>query len=379
MVYFRHMSNVIDKLKEIFSGLKQRKDDAYVGIDIGSAYIKIAQLKKENGQILLETYGEVALGPYHEEGSAGELTSLDTDQLASALSNLLEQANVTARQAIISISSATSLIFILKLPQISERELAGVVQNEARKYIPVPLTEVSLDWWVIPEKEIYGENEGFGASKQTNLDVLVAAVRNEVVSRYNIISEKVDALDAPHYEIETFSAIRGSFKHELAPVMLLDFGASGVRMSVIEHGVVRKFRALNRGSRYLSSSIQKSLEIEFSEAEALKRDVGLDKTHAKVEVYNIINAGVNYIYSEMKNVIFDFEKEYKKPLNKIILTGGGSLLKGFKEDTESRYNITTVFADPFGKVISPDFLDEVLKKAGPEFAVAIGLALQGLE
>jgi len=81
----------------------------------------------------------------------------------------------------------------------------------------------------------------------------------------------------------------------------------------------------------------------------------------------------------MKNVIFDFEKEYKKPLNKIILTGGGSLLKGFKEDTESRYNITTVFADPFGKVISPDFLDEVLKKAGPEFAVAIGLALQGLE
>jgi len=372
--------SLLDNLKEVFSGLIQSKSDTYVGIDIGSSSIKAVQLKKSKGRILLETYGEVALGPYQEEGGvAGQLTTLETDKLTEALRNLIEQANVTAKSSVISISSATSLIFILKIPYINQRELSGVVKNEARKYIPVPLSEISLDWWIIPEKEIYGEDESGTTKKKSEIDVLVAAVRNEVVDRYNTVSQSLGIFSDTAYEIETFSAIRGSFKHELAPVMLIDFGASGVRMSVIEHGVVRKFRAINRGSAYLSSSLQKSLEIEFEDAEKLKYAVGLDKDHKNQQAYSIINTGVNYIFSEIQNVIFDFEKEYKKPISKIILTGGGAELLNFREQLESRYNITTVYADPFSKALSPDFLGDVLKNAGPEFAVSLGLALQGLE
>jgi|AntAceMinimDraft_6_1070360.scaffolds.fasta_scaffold08198_4 type IV pilus assembly protein PilM len=372
--------SILDNLKDIFSDLITPKANTFVGIDIGASYIKIVQLKRQDGRILLETYGEVALGPYQKDGVAGQITSLEIGQIVGALQNLLTQANVTAKQPIIAISSSTSLIFILKLPQISERELSGVVENEARKYIPVPLTEVSLDWWMIPEQQSYSnEDAAFGVSKQTHIDVLVAAVRNEIVSRYNTIAQKLKGLDSPRYEIETFSAVRAAFKHELAPVMLIDFGASGMRMSVVEHGVIRKFRAINRGSAYLTSSLQKSLEISFEDAEKLKREVGLESEHQKKEAFNIIDSGVNYMFTEIKNVIFDFEKEYKKPINKIILTGGGSLLKNFKEQVESRYNITTMYADPFSKALAPDFLDGVLEKAGPEFAIAVGLALQGME
>jgi len=126
--------------------------------------------------------------------------------------------------------SATSLIFILKLPQISRRELSGVVENEARKYIPIPLTEVTLDWWVIPEKEIYGDE----AQEDTEIDVLVAAVRNEVVSRYNAVSQKMGKFSSIAFEIETFSAVRGSFKNELSPVMLVDFGADTMKILLID-------------------------------------------------------------------------------------------------------------------------------------------------
>jgi Tfp pilus assembly PilM family ATPase len=55
------------------------------------------------------------------------------------------------------------------------------------------------------------------------------------------------------------------------------------------------------------------------------------------------------------------------------------MLKNYRETLESKYNITTEYADPFDKAASPEFLEEVLDKAGPEFAVAIGLALQGIE
>lgn len=373
MVYSQRMKN---SLSNFFSGLFSSKPNAFVGIDIGSAFIKVSQLKKSSGRIILETYGEVALGPY-EDRFEGELTNLPPEKLAEALKNLLEGANVTTSAAVISVSSATSLIFIIKLPNIDRREITNVVNNEARKYIPIPLSEVTLDWWMIPEKEVYGEETT--ADDAQSVDVLVAVVRNEVLEKYSQVNKILDKFSTPAYEIETFSAIRGAFKRELAPVLLIDSGASGTRISVVEHGVVRKFHVVNRGSAYITDSIAKSLEIEFDEAEKMKKEIGLDNTSEKQEVYNIIKTGVNFIFSEIQKVIYDYEKEYKKPIRKIVLTGGGSRLKNYKEMIAMQYNIETEYADPFDKAVSPEFLEVVLDNAGPEFAVSIGLALQGLE
>lgn len=364
------MKNILSGLSDIFSS----KADTFVGIDIGSAFIKITQLRKANGRIILETYGEIALGPY-EERAEGELTNLSTEKLAEALQNLMKQANVTAPRAVISISSATSLIFILKLPEIDGGDITKIVNNEVRRYIPIPLSEVTLDWWMIPEQEVFGD-EG---KKRNHIEILVAVVRNEIVEKYSDVAKLITKFPSPAFEIETFSAIRGTFKRELAPVLLVDIGASGTRISVIEHGVVRKFHVVNRGSAYLTDMISKSREIEFEEAEDLKKEVGLDEHHREQEVYSTMSDGMSSVFAEIQNVIYNYEREYEKPIRKIILTGGGSLLKGLREICESRYNIPTEYGDPFDKAVTPEFLEEVLDKAGPEFAVSIGLALQGLE
>src|SRR5690606_36902919 len=112
MLWYTLGMSITDSLKGIFTGLGRKSQDTFVGIDIGSSYVKVAQLKKYKGRILLDTYGAVALGPYENEGVSGQLTNLRNEKLTEALQNLLEQANVTARSAVISVSSATSLIFI---------------------------------------------------------------------------------------------------------------------------------------------------------------------------------------------------------------------------------------------------------------------------
>ncbi len=369
--------NVAETVKNILSTVFSQKAQAYVGIDIGSSYIKAVQLKLESGRIILETYGEVALGPYEEGGVAGQIANLEEEQLIEATKNLLSQANVTAKDALISIASSTSLIFILTLPRISEQEISSAVQSEVRKYIPIPLTEISLDWWIIPEEEVFGDVY-MKEKKRGDIRVLVAAVRNEIIEKYEGIAKEL-GFRSHAYEIETFSMIRASLKHELAPVMLIDLGASGTRVSVVEHGVLRKFYSVNRGGTYLTNSIRKSLQIEFEDAERRKREVGLNREHRDQEVYGIIATGMEYIFSEVKKVLFDYEKEYRKPVSKIVLAGGGSLLHGLDREIENRYNIPTVYANPFKRVVSPDFLEEVLEKAGPEFSVALGLALQHLE
>ena len=42
----------------------KKKEKSVLGVDIGSSSLKVVQLKKQNGKAVLETYGELALGPY---------------------------------------------------------------------------------------------------------------------------------------------------------------------------------------------------------------------------------------------------------------------------------------------------------------------------
>jgi len=58
-------------LKNLFA----KKGDSFVGVDIGDSSIKVVQLKKVKGVVVLDTYGELALGPYAniEKGRATSL------------------------------------------------------------------------------------------------------------------------------------------------------------------------------------------------------------------------------------------------------------------------------------------------------------------
>ena len=44
--------------------LGTKKSKSVIGLDVGSSSLKVVQLRKERGGAVLETYGELALGPY---------------------------------------------------------------------------------------------------------------------------------------------------------------------------------------------------------------------------------------------------------------------------------------------------------------------------
>jgi len=369
------ISEGLANLSNIFKSNKL-SDDA-LGIDIGSSSIKVVQLKKKNGKAILETYGVLSLGPY-SNAEVGAITNLKTEDISRALVDLMKESNVTTKTAVISIPSLSSLIFTISLPgKIDENQLSKVIPIEARKYIPVPISEVSLDWFIIPGEE--ETSESGVASKnvvQPKIEVLVVAIHNDTLSQYQEILKKTD-LQSDSFEIEIFSNIRSSLNHELAPVMIIDFGASKTKVSIVEAGIVRVFHVVNRGSQDITRNISQSLSITFEEAEKLKRAVGLDpKIDERVE--KIARLSVNYILTDINGIVFAYEKKYNKNISKIFIVGGGSLLSGLLDVTKKNFQAEVVYSDPFSKIEAPAFLEPVLRASGPEFAVAIGLALRQL-
>ncbi len=186
-----------------FGGLA-KEDTGVVGVDIGSSSIKVVQLKRLHGSAALETYGELQLGPYASV-EIGRATNLDPARLSEALVDIVREASVSSREAALGISYAASFITVFSLPSADEGQLASMVPIEARKYVPVPVGEVTLDWFVIPESR--GSEKGQNKSVSTR--VLLAAIHNEALAKYRTVAKNA-ALLTGFTEIEVFSTIRSS-------------------------------------------------------------------------------------------------------------------------------------------------------------------------
>jgi type IV pilus assembly protein PilM len=307
---------------------------------------------------------------------------LPVEKTIEALNETLKQSGVTTRSGAFAIPVQSSLIFTLELPsKVKQSDMPSVIATEARKYIPVPINEVSLDWSLLPKKEtsfLEANKEDAVPMGVEKTEVLVVAIENDAISKYRAIVDGCK-LDIGFFEIEVFSSIRSNFEHELSLVLLIDFGASRTKLSIVEFGTVKSFHIVGRGAADITESISKSLSISFAEAEKMKKEYGLYGNPNEKSLADIIKIHMDYIFSETNNVLLGFEKKYNRTISKVILTGGGCLLKGLKEVAENNFKAEVEVGRPFSKVRAPTFLDKVLEATGPEFSVAVGLALRKLQ
>jgi type IV pilus assembly protein PilM len=357
-----------------------KKEKSVIGVDIGSSAIKVVQVKKKRGKVALETYGELSLGPYADV-EVGRATNLPPEKIAEALKDILRESKTTTLSAGVALPLASSLISFVSLPQVSEKQLADVVSLEARKYIPVPMNEVMLDWSVIPQEEAYAMDEGEAASQtnkapvQAHQDVLIVAILNEFINNYQTIMTQT-AVKPSFYEIELFSSIRAVVEQGINAVMIIDMGARTTKLYIVERGILRSSHILNKGSQDITLALSKALSIGINEAEHMKRVYGLSGGPEHKELTEIITVNLDYIFYEANSTLVNYQKKYNRSISKVILTGGGVLLKGLTDLAKVSFQSEVVYANPFGKLETPAFLEEQLQTAGPEFAVAIGAALR---
>jgi len=389
------LDNILSGISGNFSLLKlfKKKEGSFLGLDIGVSAIKIVQLKKSKGVAVLETYGELSLGPYAnlEEGKP---TNLTNKQISLAISDLIKESTVNVTTCGVSIPLNSSLIFEMDIPKVSNEQLKKIVPIEARRFIPVPVSEVTLDWRVIPEDESMGledesviEDERLAintekiqeekANRQNKIKVFVVAIHKNAVEKYRDIVKNA-RLGLEFLEIEIFSTIRSIVGHNTGTVTVLDIGSGITKLYIVEYGIIRKSHIINRGSQDITNAISRTLGISIEKAEIKKREIGLLGEGGDKEASDIIRTNLEYIFEGASNVLLGFQNEYNKNISRVIFTGGGSVIKGLTDFASKNLELDSTVADPFDKIKTPAFLDDTLKEIGPEFAVAVGLALRGL-
>ncbi len=331
------------------------KQNSIVGVDIGTSYIKIAQVTHGEQSHVLDTYGIVNIG-----GKIGtDNTEASIRDTAALLSNLLEQARVSTKRCVASLPNSSVFTSVIDLPAMTDSELESAMQFEAKKYVPLPFSEVDLSWSTISKSE------------ETNtLKVLLIAVPKQVKETYVKVFQ-LAGLELEIIEIEALALIRSLIIDAGKNSVIIDIGAKATGLNVIKNGLLQLTRNMNIGGDTITDRIAQTLNVTSSRAEQFKKDFGVSESEFLPEA---IKPVLITIKNEVKQLLSIYESHNLK-MDNIVMVGGGSQLPGIV-DALSDLGLPVTLGDPLKTLAYSKAGEPLLKRFSLQLPISIGLALR---
>ena len=343
---------------------------------MGSTSVKLVQVRLDGERAILETYGELATGPYAGK-SIGQSVRLSNEKATEVLTDLIRETGATAKDAVVAMPLRHSFVTTVEIPRVSGEDIKNIMQYEARRYIPIPLTEVVMDWWEVPASIL--DEEGTVASPaKTFTQIILVAVPNDILEKYKHMIANA-SLSVASFEIEVFSSIRSLLGRERAGVLMIDFGAASTKIALLDGGIIRANHSIEKGLQDITVAISESLNIGFERAEILKREVGISSRAEHQEVMKVIYPLIDFLLIEIERFVVGYTRKHKGTVSKIVIAGGGATMRGLSDYMVKKFGVEVLVGNPFGRLEYPAFFQPVLKETGPSFSVAVGLALRGLK
>ncbi len=371
--------------------LLQRKQN-YLGVDVGTSSMKLVELANEGGRPRLVTYG------YVEE--TADITKNDSEQargtIAALLRRLMKESGVTTDRAVAALPSFAVFTSIISLPVMNEKDLLAAIRWEAKKFVPMPLEEMVLDWRLIRAQQQTGgkptangqrptaasnqpveRSPAPAGSKPRDQKILLTAAPRTLVNRYVEVFREA-GLRLASLETEAFALERSLLGNDPAPVMVIDIGANATDISIIAHGIPMLNRSIDVGGESFTKAIMRSLNIDHMRAEQFKRDFGMTPSAGNEQIPKALEFAVSSIINEARYCLNLYHNQGSQHVEKIILSGGSAFLAHLTEYLARILNCKVFIGDPWARIIYPLELKPVLQELGPRFTVAIGLAMRDI-
>lgn len=346
------------------------KPKSYLGIDIGTLSIKVVELSNENGRPKLENYAiltnyDLALKNSVSDG-AEKTRKTFGGEASLMLRRLLKEGKTASSEINMSVPIFSSFLTVMELPQMPESEIASAVQFEAKKYIPVPLDGVVIDWSLI------------GANSEGKILVLLVAIPKDLISEYSAIAKEAE-LKLLNIELETVSAARALVGNDPVPTVLMDMGSRDTTISIIDNGHLRISHSIETSGEDLTRALANSLNINWRRAEDLKKESGLKTMNDNNQIVGVFTPLLDTIVKATQNIIDIYFSKANKKIEKLIIYGGASKMPGFAEYLNDRLKLDVVAGAPFSRIVYPEKLKPAIDEIGHEFTIAVGLALKALQ
>src|SRR5678815_4456091 len=348
---------------------KQAKKNL-VGLDIGSSSVKAVELQRKGSALQLMSLGYENLQP--DTVVDGQIMELNN--VSNVIVSIFNEHTIKTQRVAAGVSGHSVIVKNIVLPQMSEDELQESFSWHAEEHIPFDIADVNLDYQVT-------------GNASDALHVLMAACKSDKIANV----KQAIQLAGKHpviIDVDAF-ALQNCYEVNYQPkageiVALLNIGAATMNINIL-NGTRSVFaRDASVGGSQYTSLLQKELGLSFEQAEGVKRGMALPDGVEPRPIQPIIETVSDILALEVRKTM-DFYRataeEGEAAIQKILLAGGGSKLPGLADYLAKRFEIPVEVFNPFRQIevddkkFDPDYMREIV----PEMAIAVGLALRGVE
>lgn len=360
----------LEKLNIFENPLKMFFPKKMVGVDIGTASIKIVELSRWGQGKTLENYGEIkSVSLYKEPFRNIEKGSylLSNYFVSRAIRAVLDEARIKTRAAVFAIPDFSTFCTSFVLPPMSAKELPEAVYYNAPQYIPLPATEMTLDWKLI---------KGTPGNRNSQLKIFLVAIPNQTVQDYRTVAQ-LAGLELFAVEAEALGLARALIKKNRSCLCLIDLGVQSTTVNIAVGQNLVKSYSIDFSASQLTYAVSSALGLGHAQAEELKNRQGLSGPNQSIS--KTLHLLINPLLLEVRKILYEFQQEEGIDGDIIYLTGGTALLPGLREYLQEALKKKVEIPNCFSDLLSPPILGETLESIAPSFSVATGVALGGLE
>ena len=332
------------------------------GLDIGNNSVKAVQLERRG-----DTFSLLAAGIAGSVGGGIMGTDSDLNALAQVVGKLLNDTKITSKDVNLSIPESQAFTRLIKLPYLSDEEVASAISWQAEPYIPIPINEASISHVILERHEPK-------ANEQGAVDVLLVATPKSLIQRYLNLAEMI-GLTINGIETELIATAR-SVSPLGATTVLVDLGMMTTDIAVVKNKQVVVSRSITTAGETLTRAISTTLSVSPEQAESYKKTYGLDPKQLEGKVKETLAPVFNVIIEEIKKSIQYYKAEVRSddPITVCIVVGGGSGLAGVIPYLTENLGIEVTIGDPFAPITKDASFAQTLANYGPLYGVAVGLA-----
>ena len=346
-----------------------------VAVDLGTHSIKLVQLKKVGKSYHLQNFGVM---PLHPEAIV-DGTVMDAGAVVEGLRNIVRMEKVRVKDVVTAVSGQSVIVKKIRVPHMTEKELAESITWEAEQHIPFEISEVNIDF------QIMSPPTGMPVENGNQMDVvLVAARKVKMEDHLSLFYEA--GLNPVIVDTDVF-ALENEYEINSEPyegvVALVDIGASAMHINIIRDGCTLFQRDIGMGGNRYTERLQHEFGISYKEAEALKMGVGFSDQHGLEQVLPLLLAVSEELSEELKRSLEFFRTTVALdyPITKMVLSGGCARIKGLHQLFSAHLGLPVEVANPFrnihysGKVFDPEYLQDM----APVAAIGVGLAMRRMD
>ncbi len=385
------------------NGFRQ-SDDIVVGLDVGTTKICVIVTRV----IDKETIDVLGIGRAPSNGLHRGIV-VNPNKTVESIKKALEEAELNSG---ISISSAlvgiaghyirciqTSSIVGINNPDriIQEEDIARLLDQA--KYLKLPSDTTIID--VIPQEFVIDGKDGifdspvgmFGTKLEANVNIITGLVSSIDDLSNCVTSCGIDVDDIVLEPIASSHAVLDDTEKKVG-VGMIDIGGGTSDIAVFKKGVLKYTAGIGIAGNLVTNDIVEALGITDEEAERIKKDFGYasvseilndelitvqsirantPKKTSKSILARIIQARMQDIF-ELSAIEIQNSQIAKELHAGVVLTGGGSLIKGTKELAEEILGTEVNLGSPRG--LRGGMSKEV---ESPIYATAVGLVLHKLK